>query len=401
MHRDIRQAILNDTPNLGGDLSDGLIVLIRRLLAKSIELRYQSIAEVRADLQRLSADVPPTHDPGADGRNSSDWARAGIRGVEAIVERSLVGAGLDGDDRGEPGIGKTHLARAILDEAKRRGAVGVIGHCYEMEGAPPYVPFVEMLEYIARMAPREGLRHSLGDDAPEVARLMPELRTIYPDIPPAPQLPPEQQRRFLFNAFRSYVERAARVTPVVVVFEDLHWADEPTLLLLQHHAQTISTTPMLVICTYRDVGLEVTRPFASALETLLREKQAVRMPLRRLRLDGVTNMLAAISGQSPPATLVRAIFEETEGNPFFVEEVFRHLSEEGKLFDESGQWLLNLRVDQLQVPEGVRLVLGRRLARLGENARRVVDGCCDWTKLQPAAARRAGKQAAGCGSRRD
>ena len=91
---------------------------------------------------------------------------------------------------GEPGIGKSHLARAILSEARQRGALAIVGHCYEMEGAPPYGPFTEMLEYIKRMAPRESLRYSLGDDAPEVARLMPELRNIYPDIPPAIQLPP-------------------------------------------------------------------------------------------------------------------------------------------------------------------------------------------------------------------
>ena len=83
-------------------------------------------------------------------------------------------------------------------------------------------------------------------------------------------------------------------------------------------------------------------------------------------------MLSAMSGQTPPPSMARVVFEETEGNPFFVEEVFRHLSEEGKLFDESGKWRAGLRVDQLQVPEGVRLVLGRRLDRLGENAHRVL-----------------------------
>ncbi len=367
-----REAILSHSPNLGESLPPSLIVLVRRLLVKEIDLRYPSIAEVRADLERFRASLSEAHGTATLTGIPLIGREQEFAELKRLLNEALSGRGSMVMMGGEPGIGKTHLARAILEEAKRRGAVGVIGHCYEMEGAPPYVPFVEVLEYITRMAPREGLRLSLGDDAPEVARLMPELRTMYPDIPPALQLPPEQQRRFLFNAFRSYVERAARVTPVVVVLEDLHWADEPTLLLLQHHAQTLPTTPMLVICTYRDVELEVTRPFAKTLETLLREKQAVRMPLRRLRLDGVTNMLAAMSGQSPPATLVRVIFEETEGNPFFVEEVFRHLSEEGKLFDQSGQWLLNLRVEQLQVPEGVRLVLGRRLARLGENARRVL-----------------------------
>ena len=241
-----------------------------------------------------------------------------------------------------------------------------------MEGAPPYGPFTEMLEYIKRMAPRESLRYSLGDDAPEVARLMPELRNIYPDIPPAIQLPPEQQRWFLFNAFRSFVERAASVTPLVIVFEDLHWADEPTLLLLQHHAQTLTSASLLVICTYRDMELEVARPFARTLERLLREKQATRISLKRLPPGGVTEMLAAMSGQTPPPSLGQIIFDQTEGNPFFVEEVFRHLSEEGKLFDHKGKWLSDLNVERLKVPEGVRLVVGRRLDRLGEDARRIL-----------------------------
>ena len=367
-----RDAILYENPILGADLPQGLIVLIRRLLAKELSLRYPSIADVQADLKRLNAGTAANPESAAVTEIPLIGREQEFAELKRALGEALGGRGSLVLVGGEPGIGKTHLARALLEEARHRGAVGVVGHCYEMEGAPPYVPFVEMLEYITRMAPREGLRYSLGDDAPEVARLMPELRTMYPDMPPAIQLPPEQQRRFLFNAFRSYVERAARVAPVVVVFEDLHWADEPTLLLLQHLAQTISSIPMLVVCTYRDVELEVTRHFAKAVETLVRQKQATRMPLRRLGRDGVRTMLAAMSGQEPPLSLVRVIFEETEGNPFFVEEVFRHLSEEGKLFDKGGKWLPDLRVDRLQVPEGVRLVLGRRLERLGDNARRVL-----------------------------
>ena len=134
----------------------------------------------------------------------------------------------------------------------------------------------------------------------------------------------------------------------------------------------LATTPMLLIGTYRDVELDVTRPFAKMLETLLRQKQATRISLRRLDVGGVKSMLAAMSGQKPPPSLARVVFDGTEGNPFFVEEVFRHLSEEGKLFDEAGQWRPGLRVDQLQVPEGVRLVLRRRLDRVGGDARRVL-----------------------------
>jgi DNA-binding winged helix-turn-helix (wHTH) protein/tRNA A-37 threonylcarbamoyl transferase component Bud32/tetratricopeptide (TPR) repeat protein len=365
-----REAILHDSPLLGGDLPQSLMVLIRRLLSRSLDLRYQSVTEVRADLERLEEALAAARQTATGTEIPLIGREHEFAELKRLLLEALAGRGSMVMIAGEPGIGKSHLARAVLAEAKQRGALGIVGHCYEMEGAPPYGPFAEMLEYIKRMAPREGLRYSLGDDAPEVARLMPELRNLYPDIPPAIQLPPEQQRWFLFNAFRSFVERAASVTPLVVVFEDLQWADEPTLLLLQHHAQTLASTSMLAICTYRDMELEATRPFAKTLETLLREKQAVRIPLKRLPQGGVKGMLAALSGQTPPPALVRVISEQTEGNPFFVEEVFRHLSEEGKLFDESGKWLPGQSVEKLHVPEGVRLVVSRRLDRLGENARR-------------------------------
>jgi tetratricopeptide (TPR) repeat protein len=366
-------AILRDPPDLTGDLPQGLMLLIRRLLAKSRGDRYQSMADVRADLGRLTASaLAPEPQKQPEGRIPLIGREAELKELLRHLDEALAGRGSMVMIGGEPGIGKTHLITAILEEARRRGAYANIGHCYEMEGSPPYVPFIEMLEHTARVAPREGFRHALGDAAPEVAKLMPELRRMYPDIPVPIQLPAEQQRRFLFNAYREFIERAAKVAPIVHVFEDLHWADEPTPLLLQHVGQILSTTPMLAIGTYRDVELDVTRPFAKTLETLLRQKQATRISLRRLAVGGVESMLAALSGQQPPPSLARVVFEETEGNPFFVEEVFRHLSEQGKLFDEAGQWRPGLRVDQLRVPEGIRLVLGRRLDRLGGDARRIL-----------------------------
>src|ERR1022692_3539940 len=366
-------AILRDPPDLRGNLPQGLMLLIRRLLAKAPDDRYAEMSQVRADLSRLAAGLlTPDQEKAPEERIPLIGREAERKELLQRLDEALARRGSMVMIGGEPGIGKTHLVPAILAEARRRGAYTNIGHCYEMEGSPPYVPFIEMLEHTARVAPKEGFRRSLGDAAPEIAKLMPELRRMYPDIPPAIELPPEQQRRFLFNAFREFLERAAKVTPIVHVFEDLHWADEPTLLLLQHIGQMLSTTPMLAIGTYRDVELEVTRPFAKTLEAMLRQKQATRISLRRLAVDGVEGMLAALSGQTPPPSLARVVFAETEGNPFFVEEIFRHLAEEGKLFDETGKWRSGLRADQLEVPEGVRLVLGRRLDRLGADARRVL-----------------------------
>ncbi len=366
-------AILRDPPNLRGNLPQGLMLLIRRLLQKSRDDRYQSMAEVRADLGRLTASaLEPEPQPEREEPIPLIGRETERKELLRRLDEALAGRGSMVMIGGEPGIGKTHLITAILEAARHRGAYANIGHCYEMEGSPPYVPFIEMLERTARVAPKEGFRAALGDAAPEIAKLMPELRRMYPDMPPPIQLPPEQQRRFLFNAYCEFIERAAKSTPIVLVFEDLHWADEPTLLLLQHIAQILSTTPILVIGTYRDVELEVTRPFAKTLESLLLQKQATRIPLQRLAVGGVESMLAALSGQAPPPSLARVVFDETEGNPFFVEEVFRHLAEEGKLFDQAGKWRLGLRADQLQVPEGVRLVLGRRLDRLGADARRIL-----------------------------
>lgn len=366
-------AILRDAPDLRGNLPQGLMLLIRRLLAKSPGERYPTMREVRADLARVAAgSLAPESVKPPEERIPLIGREAERKELLQRMEEAMAGRGSIVMIGGEPGIGKTHLITAILEEARRRGAYTNIGHCYEMEGAPPYVPFIEMLENTARVAPREGFRRALGDAAPEIAKLMPELRNLYPDIPPAIQLPPEQQRRFLFNALREFLERAANGTPLVHVMEDLHWADEPTLLLLQHLAPMLASNRFLIIGTYRDVELEVTRPFAKSLEALLRQKQATRISLRRLGVDGVEEMLSALSGQTPPPSLARVVFAETEGNPFFVEEIFRHLAEEGKLFDETGKWRPGLRVDQLEVPEGVRLVLGRRLDRLGADARRIL-----------------------------
>jgi hypothetical protein len=179
------------------ELPVGLLLLLRRLLAKLPDERYQSMREVRADLARLAAASPA-------GAAAETEAVARIPLIGRDQERAELVRLLDGAMAGhgsfvliggEAGVGKTHLTRAILAEAERRGCLTLTGHCSEMEGAPPYVPFIEMLEYSARVAPHESFRQAIGDAAPEVAKLMPELRRMYPDIPPPVELPPEQQRR--------------------------------------------------------------------------------------------------------------------------------------------------------------------------------------------------------------
>lgn len=272
---------------------------------------------------------------------------------------------------GEPGVGKTTLVRQLIVEAEQRGAFAVFGRCYESEGTVPFSPFVEMLEQALSIMPPDIVREDLGDDAPEVARLVPELRRRFPDISEPLELPPEQQRRFMFNAVASFVARGAARFPLMLVMDDVHWADEPTLLLIEHMATLLPSLRVLGVGTYRDVELEVSRPLASALERMLRARVVDRIGLKRFDQRTVARMLEAMAGQPPPQTVVDAVFSETEGNPFFVEEVFRHLVEEGKLF-EDGAFRSDITIDELDVPESVRLVVGRRLERLGEEAQRVL-----------------------------
>ena len=359
------------------DTSETVRVALDRLLAKEPNDRYQSFLDVRTDLRQLQQGagailMTSAAAPSPSGRTPYVGRESERAEARRHLEQAIEGHGGVLLLGGEPGVGKTRLAEELLLEARQRGCLALTGRCYEMEGTPPFIPWVEIVQRSMRVVPAAAFRDALGDAASEVAKLVPELRQRFQDIPPPVELPPEQQRRYLFSNFLAFVEHAARVSPHVILLDDLHWADESTLLMLQHVAQHASEIPLLIVGTYREVDLEVARPFAKMLEALTRQRLAHKLPLHRLPEAGVGDMLRALSGQIPPNDLVAAIFTETEGNPFFVEEVFQHLSEEGRLFDEKGQWRADLRVEDLEVPEGIRLVIGRRVERLSPEAGRVL-----------------------------
>jgi class 3 adenylate cyclase/tetratricopeptide (TPR) repeat protein len=299
------------------------------------------------------------------------------RAKELAVLRSHLTEALDGRGSlvlvgGEPGVGKTTLVRQLIRDAEARGALALFGRCYEFEGALPYSPFIEMLEHALSVMPPELVREDMGDDAAEVARMVPELRRRFPDIPAPLDLPPEQQRRYFFNAVEAFLRRAAARFPLMLVLDDVHWADVPTLLLIEHMARVMPENRVLGVGTYRDVELDVSRPLVATLDRLVRARAVDRISLSRLDVGGVARMIEALAGREAPQQVVSVVYDETEGNPFFVMEVFRHLAEEGRLFDAAGAFRDDLSVDELDVPESVRLVVGRRLERLGPEAQRAL-----------------------------
>jgi tRNA A-37 threonylcarbamoyl transferase component Bud32/tetratricopeptide (TPR) repeat protein len=380
---DTMAAILRDAPASGRrDVNSvpGLSPLLQRMLAKAASERVQTMSELRVELEALRERVwlATSASQTVAGIGVEPSERTPFVGREAeatelrrLLERMLTGHGAVALVGGEPGIGKTRLARELLREARQRGCLCLTGHCDEMAGAPPFAPFIETMEEAVRIVP-QAVRAAMGDVAPEIATIVPSLRRVFPDIAPSPELPPDQQRRLVFGAYVDYVRRATQTSPIVVLFDDLHWADEPTLQLLGYLVPHVASLRLLVLGTYRDVELDVARPFAQTLESLFRQRIATRITLRRMTESGVQDLLAAMSGSSPPSGLSQAVFKETEGNPFFVEEVYQHLAEEGRLFDATGAWRADLRLGAIDVPEGVRLVIGRRLDRLGQQARKVL-----------------------------
>jgi class 3 adenylate cyclase/DNA-binding CsgD family transcriptional regulator len=292
--------------------------------------------------------------------------------LRRLLERALGGQGALLLIGGEPGVGKTRLVEELLVEARQRGVTTLTGRCCEAEGTLPYLPLVEVLEAAVRSFPQEDLREVLGDSAPEVAKLVPELRHLFADIPPPLEVPPEQERRYLFNCVLDSLRRGAQRQPLVIALEDLHWADDSSLLLLLHIAQRIHEMPVLILGTYRDVELESAVLFTRTLEEVVRQRLARRMDLDGLTEPDVKAMLTSLCGRELPPALVRVVYAETGGNPFFVEEVCRELVEEGTPPDAEGHGHPDLFVRRVKVPGGIRLAMGRRLQRLSEDCRQVL-----------------------------
>jgi predicted ATPase len=244
------------------------------------------------------------------------------------LEEARKGAGQVVILAGPPGIGKTRTAREAGEEARRQGFVALAGNCYECEGSVPFIPFVEVLETVlARIPGAAAAREIFAEQAAEIARLLPQLRRLFPDLPPLLPVSPEQSRRMLFNAVLQLIERQSRLNPILLLFEDLHWADDGTLALLVHLGQSISRMPVIIIATHRDDHIDMKPPLTKALHDLSRRQVVERISLGGLPEHAVAQMIQLLTGQQPSSALVDIVYSNTDGNPLFVEELIRHLDQ--------------------------------------------------------------------------
>jgi DNA-binding CsgD family transcriptional regulator len=201
----------------------------------------------------------------------------------------------------------------------------------------------------------------MGPGAADIAEITPELREKLPDLKPPPALEPEQARFRLFDSITSFLKNAAQSQPMLLVLDDLHWADKSSLLLLQFLVRQLGGSRLLVVGCYRDVELSRQHPLSETLAQLSRELVFQRKPLRGLSQEDTGRFIEVTAGTEPSSRLVEAIYGHTEGNPFFMTEVIRLLAERGELSSEEIGGPQGIRI-----PEGVREVIGQRLNRLSE-----------------------------------
>ena len=260
---------------------------------------------------------------------------------------------------GEPGIGKTRLAEEAARRAAAAGMQVAWGRCHEGDGAPALWPWAQVVRQLsAELGPGQ-LSAMLGPSAARLGPLMPELAEAAPPPGPLPVADLGAARFQLNQAVAGLLRGLAEARPLLVVIDDLHWADVPSLSLLAFLAGELKDARLVVVGTYRDVEVVAGLPLAATLGALAREPVVERIPLGGLDRAGVASLIGRTIGGRPSEPLVQAVADRCGGNPFFITELLRLLQSERRLAGPDAA-----AAARREIPVGVRDVLRARLARL-------------------------------------
>ena len=262
---------------------------------------------------------------------------------------------------GDAGIGKTRLAAELARRARDDGALVLYGR-FDEEALAPYQPVVEMVRGWSSGASLEPLRERLGVRAADLGLLFGELGP-----PPAEEAgDPDTRRMRFFDAVAALLGEAGAQAPLVLIFDDLQWADRPTLQLLRHLLRSPQPQRVLLLGTYREAELEPGHSLLELVGDVRREGLLKRLDLGGLAEPEVAELVAALGVNGAEPAFVRALHGETEGNPFFIEEVVRHLRESER------ELHADISLTEAGVPDGVREVTARRLRRLDPESRQAL-----------------------------
>lgn len=360
VYQDVRRTLGEE---LGIEPSPALQLLEEQILLQKPELAWHrepaaERVETRASQTRslLPVELAGPHRHGFVGRAGQ------LRELRAHWDHARAGQMVFVVLSGEPGIGKTRLATEFARRVHAEGTNVLFGRSDERP-LMAYQPVAEAVGWhLSQRTPSE-VDALLGEEGPDIARLVPNLGGRHDEIAPAPTTDPESARYRLFSAVRTLLGRLATSGPLVLVLDDLQWADEPTLLLLRHLARR-SDLPLLVIATYRDTDVDDDHPVALTLADLRREEWCFHLRLLGLEEPEVRSLLGQAAGEDAPAGPARALRERTQGNPFFLGELIGHREHAGafSMIEDGGSG----------VPDGVKTVVARRVSRLSEEAIRIV-----------------------------
>jgi DNA-binding SARP family transcriptional activator len=330
------------------------------------ELGIEPSRELR-DLQQAILNQDPMLDvarPVLGPRQSTFVGRvAELELLERTLAHAFAGGGRLVLIAGEPGIGKTRLVDELALHATARGALVCVGRCWEAGGAPAYWPWLQVLRLCIEGTGAGIVRSQLGSGAFDLMQLLPELRVLFDDLPEPVALEPDAARFRLFETMTSFFAKAAEQRPIVVVLDDLHAADEPSLLLLRFVARALGRTRLLLIGAYRDVDPLLGDPLVTTLTELVRESATTLIALGGLSVEDVSRYIELTSVRAPAPGVAATVHAGTDGNPLFVAEVVRLLEAEGRLNDA---------VPRLAVPATLKDVIAHRMRHMTTECRSVL-----------------------------
>jgi DNA-binding SARP family transcriptional activator len=350
---------------LGIDPDPAIRTLERAILRQDPELAAPDRAA-----SSVPVVTPPSRGPAGTRRGSVDGRLVGRIEEREVLDRALA-AVTDGGGRavligGEPGIGKTRLAEAFAREV--HDASVVWGRCQELGAAPPFWPWRQVLRALMGELDAPQLRTVLGADAGVVLEVAPELADLIGAVAPT-RVPDADTARFrFFEAAARLFAAVSEHRPIVVVLEDIHWADASSMAMLRHLVRALRGTATLIVATHRTVGVADRSLLATTLGALAREPIVERLLLPGLTTTEATALIGDLLGSDPDDELVDAVRDRTGGNPLFIIHLARLL--EGVLDTDPEQARAAVH---REVPPAVVDLIGMRVAEQPEPTRRLLE----------------------------